>query len=290
MKDLDTESLINSSFKVPEGQSFYQDFPVWRPDAGVRAWAEKIYRNNVLAAVANGRMAELRIGNEALPCGIIGGVATAEPYRGQGLGRRVVEAARDRLIQEGARLVVLWGSDRSWYGRMGFQPAGTQSLVSLHDLSGFSNATSSGLELRGGFTPELFEHLKETRCRFGGLELAERDLGWMSRHMNVRWFSACSRDTDQIKAYAAVGRGIDFGGVIHEWGGEVGALHAILVTFKKEAPHLLLMGNPRSLSAYGLLHPGVQPITDSAALAYWTHESDAAQFGPELWLWGLDSA
>lgn len=289
MRAFEAEGLINTCFSVQPGQSFYDDFPVWRPDAGVGSWVETHYENGVIAAVAHGRMSRLRIGEEIYSVGIIGAVATDPALRGRGLGRRVVEGARDRLLREGARFVVLWGSDRNWYARMGFQPAGTQNLVPLADLE-LSVEAQVGLDLRGHFSESIFRRMQETRARFGGLALTDQDLGWMSRHRNVRWFSVCETKSSEVLAYAAVGRGIDLGGVVHEWGGAPAALRALLATFRQEAPHLLMMSCPEALASLSLVKNSERVLADPAALVYWAQEQDAHTLGPRLWLWGLDSA
>ena len=284
---LEASTVLDLSFQVPKGGHFFDDFPVWNQSSD----GDSIFRlgafssNGKLAACASARVAELRISSAVIRIGMIGMVATRPEFQGQGLASRLVEALVQWLQTQGATLVVLWGGDQNLYRRLGFAPCGEQGFLPLADLRKLATPVDS--EMGIGWRPELFEMLK---ARSSGLVLDEQDRNWMSAHKNVRWF--WTRSPGGVSAYAAFGRGIDLGGMVHEWGGNPQALRRLLTWIARANPEGYLLGSPQMLQPYLGPETGailLQPLCLAKILSPRVF-LDAGVALSDLWFWGLDSA
>jgi hypothetical protein len=94
------------------------------------------------------------------------------------------------------------------------------------------------VEVRFGWVSGIFRLLQK---RIEGLVLQEEDLIWMQSHKNVKWFYTGSPECPH--AYAALGRGIDLGSVVHEWGGELNQLFQLFDWIQKVDSHATLLGS-----------------------------------------------
>lgn len=262
---LQLESLLNRSFPVAEGGSFYDDFPVWdhRSYSDPRSQSPQgsqslqnpmvqigVFRNKKLASTASVRIADLKARGGQVRVALIGAVATDSAWRGHGLASKTVALATQWAQERGAALAVLWGSEHSLYQRMGFELCGEQVRVPL--AAAFAKLKidphSLGSTPMGrGWKPELFDILKK---RPGGLALRASDERWISAHKNVQWYWNGEGSTP--RAYAAIGRGMDLHGLVHEWGGEKKALMELLAQISVEHPEASLLGAPQMVRPLGL--------------------------------------
>ncbi|HUP58341.1 MAG TPA: hypothetical protein VM598_12865, partial [Bdellovibrionota bacterium] len=116
-----------------------------------------------------------------------------------------------------------------------------------------------------------------------GLVLEERDLEWYAHHEGTYWFRV--EDQGRVVAYAALGRGIDLGGIVHEWGGEREPLGRLLASIRRCIPEAELLGPPGvpdfGLDRFPAEHLALVRILDPQAA-----EVLAAK---PLWIWGLDA-
>jgi GNAT superfamily N-acetyltransferase len=273
------EALLNSAFPVPAGASFYDDFAVWDPRCNLRVARWGAYQGERLVASALGRSAWLsgRTRADRRRIGIVGGVVTSPDFRGQGLATRLVANACEAHRREGCAAAALWGSEHTLYRRIGFRLAGEQARVPLDEL--LAGRPARAATIHEGWTTGVFHALLR---RSGGLALEEADRSWIEAHRNVRWFWAGS--LEQPSAYAALGRGIDLGGIVHEWGGEPAALQGLLHDLASKHGAREILAPPRAIRDLGLNLPRdcVEPLC--LLLEFEPVPPEA------LWFWGLDSA
>jgi hypothetical protein len=151
--------------------------------------------------------------------------------------------------------------------------------------------------------------------RGSGLRIDAPDERWLEAHRNVDWYWLGEPDAPQ--AYAALGRGIDLQGIVHEWGGESPeALKTLLQLVRMEHPEAQLLASPDLLAAWklGTTRAPVEPLClaqclDAVRLTRAFGLNLAADdpllttpnaavcrvlFGPSdralpLWIWGLDA-
>jgi len=249
----DLEKLLNQGFQVPSGSSFFDDFPVWDERRGADALRIGAYISERLVASACARIVHLKTPTgEALKAGVIGCVATHDNWRGEGFATELVTQANAWLAERDVAVTFLWGSEHNLYRRMGFELCGAQVIAPLSECSfqrDEDGESSLGL-LQKGWNPAIFEML---RVRPYGFVLEEKDLDWFQGHRNVQWYWL--GEGKNPKAYAALGRGIDLQGLIHEWGGEPAALSELFQQLSKKHPEASILGSPFLIERHGITGP-----------------------------------
>ncbi|MGK5087509.1 GNAT family N-acetyltransferase [Bdellovibrionota bacterium FG-2] len=238
-------ALLNGAFEVPQGSSFFDDFPVWGEASGLEA-ARRLRLGGVvdgkLVSAAAVRLGKMRTtSGELISVALLGAVATDPAYRGKGYASLVVEQAVQWAERSGAFLVLLWGSEHAMYRRLDFELCGSQALVPLEPLR------SQGLKLNSGWVPALWDMVLKNRQ--GGLVLESSDRQWFEAHRNVAWFWVGEKNRPQ--AYAALGRGIDMSGIVHEWGGERESLQGLLVSLGELRTGSMILGPSARLREMG---------------------------------------
>jgi GNAT superfamily N-acetyltransferase len=299
--------LLNQCFGLEAPTQFLDDFPIWTEKFGPgleRALKIGVWDGEELVSCAAVRLAELNAPARPLQIALIGAVATAASHRGRGLASRTVSLAVEWARERGAAMVVLWGAETALYERLGFELCGMQVRPALASLELGPEPDFSQTVLGRGWVPSLFQCL---RGRDSGLKFQDSDEKWLEAHQNVDWYWL--GDPAAPLAYAALGRGIDLQGLIHEWGGTNPiALKNLLSLIRMEHPEARLLASPQLLAQWRLGAPMAQIETlgmirtldvKKIALSYGfstTVEvvSSRYLFGPSedampLWVWGLDA-
>lgn len=305
------DSLLSPAFHVPNGGSFFDDFPVWRFGAGVPVLRVGAFSQGSsegagsLLSAASARTAYLQMGNDTLKIGIIGGVVTHPAAQGKGLASECVRLAEQWLANQGAPLAVLWSGEDQWYSRKGYFWAGHQYRIPLSSWPD-AQALRSPLQLGEGWCTGIGRLLLS---RKSGLRVQEWDLSWLKAHRNTNWYWLGSADS--VSAYAAVGRGVDLQGTLHEWGGDPTALRRLFAELNRVNPGLQILGDETNLARAGILYDseaseplGLFKILDLKSLEMQLptlrfkemlkSESDWVQYFNSrkcvVWFWGLDAA
>ncbi|HTL12614.1 MAG TPA: GNAT family N-acetyltransferase, partial [Bdellovibrionota bacterium] len=244
--------LLDRCFPVRPGFHFFDDFPVWGP-LGPKG-AKKLFGwspspGAAPAACAGARIAELRLaaGQKTLRTGIVGAVATDPQYRGRGLASAAVESALRWLDAEGCALTLLWGSEHDLYRRFGFELCGEQGRTLLAALK---TKEEPGWKIAEGWQPTIWN--LSTR-RSLGLALRPEDEGWYSGHRGTRWFVATG--PRGAHSFAALGRGMDLSGYVHEWGGADAGVRAIFAEIARLEGDAQILYRPGGLRDLGLGEP-----------------------------------
>ena len=243
------ELLLNQSFGVPEGESFYDDFPVWKSTANlIRVGA---YENEKLLASASVRTAFVKAPLGLLKVALIGAVVTDEGWRGRGLASQLVLLCEQWAETQGCAFMVLWGSEHSLYQKLGFELCGSQVRIALKEIQ---FPEPAGIrEIKVGWDPVIFEMIKK---RPEGLALTDDDQTWFTAHKNVEWYYIGDKTAPlEEKAYFGYNRGIDLQNMVHEWGGNKEALLKLLSFLKTKQPELELLGHPEIFAHYGITCP-----------------------------------
>lgn len=271
--------LLDRAFKVPAGTHFLEDFPVWTEWPGAENSVHRFgaFQSGRLIASTCARVTVMKSTAKSVRIGIIGGVATEEIARGQGLATRLVGDAVKWLESQKVALAVLWGSEHEFYARFGFALSGEQVLVPLSAVSLPDSLAKAGQ----GWNPALFPLLKERQL---GVQYQDADLEWLKKHRHVRWY--WSGPVERPTAYAALGKGIDLHDIVHEWGGEAQPLRELLRQIRDDHPSASLLGPPALMAK---ILPAVRlPPSEFLGLV---RVFDSAQLrGVPIWFWGLDGA
>jgi GNAT superfamily N-acetyltransferase len=239
-------SLMDRCFKVPAGQHYLDDFPVWSEKfkpASRQLLKMGAFDNGKLVAAAGVQITEAKANAFPMKTALIGAVSTDAEYRGRGIATQLVSLATEWAQTQGAALAVLWGSEHELYRKIGFHPCGRQVRVAISAMRS-SRPLST---IQSGWNPALFAKLKQ---RKEGLVIGEEDHGWIEAHKNVKWY--WTGPADRPDAYAAIGRGIDLADLVHEWGGETPALIELLAQLSEIHPSAQILGSPETFSRVNL--------------------------------------
>lgn len=157
------------------------------------------------------------IGNIAL----IGNIATNESYRGRGLMRSTLEFLENQAESNGIKALILWSDLNSFYEKLGFKKIGSENrfFIDREKVKNSNTQTSLDIYVENpknidqNLTSELLNIREEvgTTVQRSPFEFAE-----LLKIPNTYLIAASS--SIGIEGYAIIGKGADFGGVIHEWG------------------------------------------------------------------------
>jgi GNAT superfamily N-acetyltransferase len=128
-------NLLDLSFPVDKNSRFLDDFPIWDCKFHVDSVQRLgLFYGERLVSSCAVRYGDLKNLNPALrhlttPVILIGAVATHPFWRGKGLASLLVDRAIAWGENQGAALALLWGSEHTFYQRLGFELCGEQIRV-----------------------------------------------------------------------------------------------------------------------------------------------------------------
>ncbi|MBI2605667.1 MAG: GNAT family N-acetyltransferase [Deltaproteobacteria bacterium] len=222
--------------------------------------------------------------------GVIGAVATEEVQRGRGYSNRVlleIEKAAGELRLD---VLILWSDKAEFYEKMGFHAAGKQEIYSLDNLPGFTQGARTLRPIGGareGWTLNAVRSLY-TMHRLRS-ERTDRYWNALAKITSCRRMEWVGKD-GLVNAYLGFHRGRDMQNIIHEWGGEARALHALVLAALENNPALLWLTCPALEDPIRALLPrGESPVLEGQlALVKPLRTLPAGAFD-SFWFWGLDS-
>lgn len=145
---------------------------------------------------------------------LVGSVVTRPERRGEGHASALLDAIREDFRRESPDVLMLWSSSRDLYRRSGFEPLGREHI--LH-LGRASLGPMLGLLRRA--RPDDVPALHALH--------AAKPVGTQRRHEDfVRFLTIPRCETwvleidKEVRAYASLGKGLDFVDHIHEVGGQ----------------------------------------------------------------------
>ncbi len=188
---------------------------------------------------------QARVDGAVLPLGLISLVFTDPAARGRGLASRCVEACVEAATREGLALALLWTDRASLYRRLGFHEVGRERLfaVEARHLRRARAGDAGDLDVRTFEKADLpaLEALYAARTI-----RADRERGSLGALLGGPGVEALVAHGDEgPRGYAALGRGDDFRGIVHEWAGDADAVLACLADVVRERPCVGLLGGPR---------------------------------------------
>ena len=284
----DLAALYNQCFPVIKGKSFYDDFPVWNPSVDVPQRVQiGGWFDGRLVSSASLKNTTTICNPVTLKVGILGGVVTHPDYRGQGFGTKCIQKILE--ISDGAKndVTVLWGSEEKLYSKFGFEYGGMQLRFLIQNLKKIKTDLSNFYEIKTGYNQELYHFRKSNKLY--GVESDVLDEIWFSKHINTEWYVVYDTEL-KIKAYAAIGRGIDLPNWIHEWGGSQDALYLLLSKLTEINPSLEMIFHFKHQKQYEFFPDSSLCVLDPLAMFRWRTSDLKKQYENQIWFWGLESA
>jgi GNAT superfamily N-acetyltransferase len=154
----------------------------------------------------------------------IGSVVTEGGHRGQGLSTQVLESCLHAAESADCEIAILWTELYDFYRRLGFELAGSEVALQID-----GELKSPARDLRFLDTAQIDADalLRVYNQHSVGTHRGVDDVREYLRIPNSRVCTAWDKH-GKLVAYAIEGKGADLSGYIHEWGGGVGALTALI--------------------------------------------------------------
>ncbi len=200
---------------------------------------------------------------QRIELGMIGMVYTDPTLRGRGAARIAIERAIEQMKERGTALAILWSDLDSFYERLGFDRAGVENFYLL-DAERCRSARTENLDAMDvrKAAPTDWQSLERLYAAKPSRHLrAAGDLERLAAAPDCETLVAVRAGV--LVAYAAMGRGDDLTGVVHDWAGDPAGLVACLNQFSQSRKEITLLEGPvhetatRPLRAAGARpHPG----------------------------------
>lgn len=162
--------------------------------------------------------------------GAVGSVVTDPQYRGQGLSTQVLNDCIRAAQEQSCDIAILWTDLFDFYRRLGFELAGSEVSFVIEDNFNCDNQNlrfSSDSKVSAEAIHRLYSQHSVATVR--SIDDIKRFLSIPQTKVYTAW-----EPNGQLAAYAIEGKGIDLGGYIHEWGGGVSKLKALLSYIRRE--------------------------------------------------------
>lgn len=217
----------------------------------------------------------------------LGCFATREDRRGEGHSRRLQEWMLEELRGEGVDLALLWTDRPEFYRRRGFEAVGLETHLRL-SLSLRAEARP-GDRIRAATSADARALLEIYRNHPYRSERRQSDME-LYLSPGVSTVAILERQGAPV-AYAALGKGLDFEGYVHEYAGAVADVHVLWQALVAEGARTILI--PEGAENYaGGAAQGLPRLQRRSA---WGRRLDADSSIDSLaslrWAaWGFDSA
>ena len=197
-----------------------------------------------------------------VPIGMIGLVYTDPASRGRGLARACIEACLRDLAARGVPVAALWSDRHALYARLGFHPAGREKL---YGVDGPICRRAQPEARRPIVAPARTRDFPQLEALYAAKRIrVRRSPGALAALASAPDTAiVVAREGDEPLAYAALGRGDDFPGVVHEWAGDPRGVLACLEALCSEGGAVGWLGGPLDaepgpalLRAGASVHPG----------------------------------
>lgn len=161
--------------------------------------------------------------------GCIGSVVTSDESRNQGLSQSILKECLTAIEQQGCEIAILWTNLYDFYRKLGFELAGTEISI-LVDKPLPVIAPQFTITQNNKVDPAALFRL------YGMHSVSSiRTLDEFEKYLkipNCRLYTAWTKD-GRLDSYVVEGKGADLQGYIHEWGGTVDGILALVNHVRK---------------------------------------------------------
>ncbi len=156
--------------------------------------------------------------------GLIGSVSTDPAWQGKGLATRVLIEAEAELERRGCHIALLWADDPKFYYARGYRPIGAEvDFVIPRELAKRLPKAEGVRPLEDADTEALHTLYARHPSR------VDRSVDETDAMLACPGMSTLALERDgELVAYACLGRGFDLHDAIHEWGGAVDDVLALV--------------------------------------------------------------
>lgn len=147
--------------------------------------------------------------------GLIGLVATAHEFRGQGLASRLLKKAFEELKLKGCLLSLLWSDNSRFYYPLGFHRAGRERGFKFS----FDSVPDSSSEIGEATSQDVSQIWRLYQRHSLKIDRSLEEQKLLLQIPQTKTFVV--KEKNAVTAYAVLGKGADFTGYLHEWGGDL---------------------------------------------------------------------
>jgi N-acetylglutamate synthase-like GNAT family acetyltransferase len=171
----------------------------------------------------------------------IGSVVTSSEHRGRGYSTQVIENCLTAAREHGCDFAILWTNLYDFYRKMGFELAGGETSIIIEKEL---NVPANGMKFMdtNKVSAEAIHRLYTQHTVTSLRTLAETQA--YLQIPNSRVYTAWDQ-SGTLQAYAIEGKGADLTGYIHEWGGGVQQLMALIAHVRKVQGKTITVISPR---------------------------------------------
>ncbi|MCB9834137.1 MAG: GNAT family N-acetyltransferase [Planctomycetes bacterium] len=210
----EARQLIDRCMRPEADLSMSLDFPLL---VGAEARARRLVVRSEGRIVAHAAGRLLRVATPArrsFALFDIGAVCTDPAERGRGHARRLVTELLQEARLAGVEAAILWAEVEGFYEKLGFAPAGLETRFLIEPRRLGLGQEADVWPLRQQEIPDLM------RLRRQDAFPVRRSLDEARILFNIpRCETRVALEGGRVVAYASLGKGLDFQGVISEWGG-----------------------------------------------------------------------
>jgi GNAT superfamily N-acetyltransferase len=178
----------------------------------------------------------------------IGSVVTAPEHRNRGLSRQILDDCLAAGKAHGCDFAILWTNLFEFYRKLGLELAGTEISLTLPAHLKLDETTEKPHFMQSDkVDPEAILRLYSQHTT-GSIRTID-DIRRFLQIPNARVYTAWD-GANRLQAYAVEGKGADFSGYIHEWGGGVSKLLPLLGFALKDRSQRLTVIAPHHASNF----------------------------------------
>ena len=279
----DFVAFVDACFGRPEGRSLRREFPTALAADNARHHFEgSVDGRRVCAATALVRPWMTTSGRIVVAC--VGCFATVPDHRGMGLSGRLQGVVLEHLRHEGVDWAALWTDRPEIYARRGFRPAGTEVHGRLDTVEWPRPA--AGDEVRPA-TPD--DATAVAGLYYGHPLRAERTEADVAAYLDPSTSRSWVLERGgEVVAYASLGKGDDFPGYVHDYGGAVEAVHVLWGVAVEAGAHAVLL--PAGTDAYRRGPAAAMPGSVVPTAMVHAFEGAPRPATTGFAVWGFDSA
>lgn len=219
--------------------------------------------------------------------GLIGNVATDPAYQGNGYMKKLIDWVCNRAQSIKLDALILWSDLGKFYHKLGFKSLGVEVRYFFEKVHNISENNPLFALSGNDLTNEISEHLLSLRPQTATLSRSSTEFRSLAGIPNT---TIIVNDPKNIQFYLIIGKGADFNGVIHEWGGQPTQLMSGIGYILEQLPMTILLSPLKIEQAYE------SQFTAAASKAEKHHMAlakilnrDVEKELESLFVWGLDS-
>lgn len=162
--------------------------------------------------------------------GLIGSVVTHPSCRKEGLAKKLLQQALQKLKEEQCVLAVLWSDQPDFYEPLGFVRAGQEKDFRFEDLT--QTCSPKAVSYRVTSETELQQVWQMYLKKNGALDRSFDEMKALVKIPKTELY--VTRENEKVSSYLVIHKGADFTNYIHEWGGELSQVKENLISCKNQ--------------------------------------------------------